>query len=99
LRLFDATTLRPLGDPITSGDFMSAFLWNPAGTIIVTGNSSGSLQFFDSWLESEACAYLRTVMTVEEMELAVGIAGAQSKCANGGVLDLPPIPVLDLSLP
>jgi hypothetical protein len=76
-----------------------AVAWNPAGTIIATTNNDGTLRMFESWTESEACAYVRTVMTVEEMDRLVGINGAQAKCAHEGVHDLPPIPAPDLPLP
>jgi hypothetical protein len=82
------------GDQLTQ-----AVAWNPAGTVIATGNQDHTLRFFDSWTESDACAYLRTLMSVEEMDRLVGIDGAQSKCAHEGVQDLPPIPVFDPVLP
>ena len=98
LRLFDVTTGRPIGVPMTVGNALT-LAWDPAGTTILTGNVDGTLRFFNSWSESEACAYLRTIMTVEEMDSLVGIDGAQSKCGHGAVRDLPRIPALDVSLP
>ncbi len=90
----------PIGDPVDTGDdATSAVAWNPAGTQIATGNGDGTLRLFYSWTESAACAYLRTIMTAEEMDTLVGIEKARSKCAHDQVDDLPPIPVLDHPLP
>ena len=98
MRFFDAATHRPLSDPITGASGTAAAGWNPAATIIVTGSDDDTLQFFDSWIESQACSYLRTVMTDAEMDSLIGLDGAQSKCAHGGMVDRPPIPFLDLPL-
>ena len=90
----------PIGDPVPTGDRpTSAVAWNPAGTQIATGNIDGTLRLFYSWTESAACAYLRTIMTAEEMDTLLGIEAARSKCAHGQVDDLSPIPVLDHPLP
>ena len=49
LRLFDAATLAPIGDPVRTGnDDTSAVAWNPAGTQIATGNVDGTMRLFDA---------------------------------------------------
>jgi WD40 repeat protein len=100
MRLFDSVSGDPIGDPIVTGDAAtSAVAWSPDGTIIATGNRDGTMRLLASWSESEACAYLRTVMSEEQMDHLVRIEGGRSKCAHEQVEDLPPLPVLRRPLP
>ena len=100
LHLFDAATLQSLGDPIVTGyGFTTSVAWNPAGTIVATVNSDGTSQLFDSWMETDACTYLQTVMSAQELAALVEIEGAQSKCLRRVARDFPPLPVLDHPLP
>ena len=100
MRLFDAISGDPIGDPIDTGDdSTSAVAWSPDGTIIATGNRDGTMRLLASWSESEACAYLRQVMSAEQMDDLVRIEGGRSKCAHEQVDDLQPIPVLSRPLP
>jgi WD40 repeat protein len=100
MRLFDAVSSDPIGDPVVTGDgATSVVAWSPDGTIIATGNGDGTMRLFSSWSESEACAYLRKVMTAEQMDHLIGIEGGRSRCAHEQVDDLQPIPVLRRPLP
>ena len=71
--------------------------WSPDGLQLLYSNDSDGegVRIWSSWTEPDACAILRRVFTVSEMDKALGIDGATSKCAHGEPLtDLPRLPTL-----
>jgi WD40 repeat protein len=99
LRLWNAVTGSPMGEPIDAGSYVHSVEWSPDGTRLAAGGITG-VRVWESVPERVACQWALHALGAEGLRAIAGGAPQPLRCARpDSVTDLAPLPVIPLGAP
>ena len=100
LRLWDAVTGRPLGEPTaTPIGYVYAVKWSPNGELLAAGGTRG-VHLWQSATETEVCRWAVAALGQRGLQALTEQGGPHMRCLHPeSIIDLPPLTAIPVGGP